>query len=97
MDEPGTSAPYGAPDSGGGAHLASLNTGQPRIIGTKSGQPVYSAICKGPVDGRLAVRVSVPGAEQEAETEIVRENSLPKEHLDGWRQYICGRPPTEYR
>jgi len=31
------------------------------------------------------------------ETEIVRENSLSKEHMDGWRQYICGQPPTEYR
>jgi molecular chaperone DnaK len=60
---------------------------------------------KSPVDiafhyeanGRLVVRVSVPGVEQEAETEIVRENSLPKEHLDGWRQYIAHMEPTDYR
>jgi len=31
------------------------------------------------------------------ETDIVRENSLNKEHMDGWRQYICGQPPTDYR
>jgi molecular chaperone DnaK len=48
-------------------------------------------------NGRLTVRVSVPGAEQEAETEIVRENSLPKEHLDGWRRYIAKLEPTEYQ
>ena len=48
-------------------------------------------------NGRLKVRVLVPGAERQVETEIVRENSLPKEHLDGWRQYICGQPPTDYR
>ncbi|MFZ5828613.1 MAG: Hsp70 family protein [Planctomycetota bacterium] len=48
-------------------------------------------------NGRLKVRVKVPGAESHTETEIVRENSLSKEHLDGWRRYICGREPTEYR
>ena len=48
-------------------------------------------------NGRLNVRVAVPNAECEVETEIVRENSLSKEHLDGWRQYICGQDPTEYR
>jgi len=48
-------------------------------------------------DGRLKVRVSVPGTERFVESEIVRENSLGKEHLDGWRQYICGKEPTDYR
>ncbi|MEE8452583.1 MAG: Hsp70 family protein [Thermoguttaceae bacterium] len=48
-------------------------------------------------NGRLNVRVAVPNAECEVETEIVRENSLSKEHLDGWRRYICGQDPTEYR
>ncbi len=48
-------------------------------------------------DGRLKVRVNVPGAAREVETEIVRENSLSKEHLDGWRKHICGREPTTYR
>jgi molecular chaperone DnaK len=48
-------------------------------------------------NGRLKVRVKVPHADRQVETEIVRENSLSKEHMDGWRQYICGQPPTEYR
>lgn len=48
-------------------------------------------------NGRLKVRVLVPGTDRKVETEIVRENSLPKEHLDGWRQYISGVPPTDYR
>jgi len=48
-------------------------------------------------NGRLKVRVKVPNADRRVETEIVRENSLSKEHMDGWRQYICGIPPTEYR
>jgi len=48
-------------------------------------------------NGRLKVRVVVPGTDRQVETEIVRENSLSKEHLDGWRQYICGLPPTHYR
>jgi len=38
----------------------------------------------------------VPNTDRQMATEIVRENSLSKEHLDGWRQYICGQPPTEY-
>jgi len=48
-------------------------------------------------NGRLKVRVVVPGTDRQVETEIVRENSLSKEHLDGWRQFICGLPPTDYR
>jgi molecular chaperone DnaK len=48
-------------------------------------------------NGRLKVRVSVPGTQQETETEIVRENSMSKEHLDGWRRYISGVAPTDYR
>jgi molecular chaperone DnaK len=48
-------------------------------------------------NGRLRVKVLVPGTDRQVETEIVRENSLPKEHLDGWRQYICGMPPTDYK
>jgi len=47
-------------------------------------------------NGRLKVRVGVPGAKKYAETEIVRENSMPKEHLDGWREFICQKPPTDY-
>ena len=48
-------------------------------------------------NGRLKVRVTVPGTDRQVETEIVRENSLAKEHLDGWRQHICQMPPTDYR
>ncbi len=48
-------------------------------------------------NGRLKVRVAVPGTEHEVATKIVRENSLSKEHMDAWRQRICGLPPTDYR
>ncbi|MBN2580157.1 MAG: Hsp70 family protein [Pirellulales bacterium] len=47
--------------------------------------------------GRLKVRVIVPGTDRQVTTEIHRENSLSKEHLDGWRQFISGQEPTEYR
>ena len=47
-------------------------------------------------DGRLKVRVSVPNTDSKVETEFTRENSLPKDHLDGWRHYISQMPPTEY-
>lgn len=46
-------------------------------------------------NGRLQVRVSVGG--KAVVTEFTRENSLPKEHLDGWREYISHEPPTDYR
>jgi len=48
-------------------------------------------------NGRLKVRVTVPNTDRQVETEIVRENSLSKEHMDGWRRYICQLEPTEYR
>ncbi len=48
-------------------------------------------------NGRLQVRVTVPGMEYQVATEIVRENGLSKEQLDHWRQRICGLPATEYR
>jgi len=48
-------------------------------------------------DGRLKVRVSLPGTDEFVETQIVRENSLPKKHLDGWRRHISGKEPTGYR
>ena len=44
--------------------------------------------------GRLRVRVSVAG--RQIETEFTRENSLSKEHLDGWRMFISQEPPTDY-
>jgi len=54
-------------------------------------------------DGRLKVRVKVPGhgapgtPDRQLETEIVRENGLSKEHMDAWRKFISGREATEYR
>jgi molecular chaperone DnaK len=48
-------------------------------------------------NGRLQINVNVPNAERQVEHEIMRENSLPKEHLDGWRRYISGMEPTDYR
>jgi hypothetical protein len=48
-------------------------------------------------NGRLKVRVSVPNTTSKVETEFTRENSLPKEHLDGWRRYISGMEPTTYQ
>jgi len=44
-------------------------------------------------NGRLKVRVVVPGTKHQVATEIIRENSLPKAERDAWRQKICGLPP----
>jgi molecular chaperone DnaK len=48
-------------------------------------------------DGRLKVRVAVPGTHYQVATEIVRGNSLSKEHMDAWRKRISGLPPNDYR
>jgi hypothetical protein len=55
-------------------------------------------------DGRLKVRVQVPGPgvpgapNQLLDTEIVRENGLSKQHMDAWwRQFISGKTATDYR
>ncbi len=47
-------------------------------------------------DGRLKVRVVIPDADTRVDSEFTRENSLPKEHLDGWREHISGAEPTDY-
>jgi len=47
-------------------------------------------------NGRLKVRVTVPNTDTKVETEFTRENSLSREHLDGWRKYITGMDPTDY-
>ena len=60
-----------------------------------AGSPVEVQFHYSP-NGRLQVRVSVPNTASQIETEFTRENSLPKEHLDGWRQYISGLGPTSY-
>ena len=44
-------------------------------------------------DGRLKVRVTIPNTDTQVESELTRENSLPQEHLDGWRQHISGAEP----
>ncbi len=48
-------------------------------------------------NGRLKVHVSLPNTETRLETEFARENGLPKEHLDGWRQFVSGAEATDYR
>ena len=47
-------------------------------------------------NGRLKVKVTIPNTEAKVEAEFARENSLSKEHLDGWRRYISGAEPTDY-
>lgn len=48
-------------------------------------------------NGRLKVRVNVPETEAQVDSEFTREIGLPKEHLDGWREYISGKAPGAYR
>ena len=48
-------------------------------------------------NGRLKVRVVVPAADTKVTSEFTRENALPKQQLDGWRRYISGAEPTDYR
>jgi molecular chaperone DnaK len=64
--------------------------------GLPAGSPVDVLFHYEPT-GRLKVRVIVPGTDRQVTTEIRRENSLSKEHLDGWREYISNQPPTEYK
>jgi molecular chaperone DnaK len=47
-------------------------------------------------NGRLQVRVTVPNTDRHVATEIIRENGLAKDHLDGWREFVCGKPATQY-
>lgn len=48
-------------------------------------------------DGRLRVRVTVPSTNAVVAEEFTHENNMPKQLLDGWRQYISGAAPTEYQ
>ncbi|MBC7354279.1 MAG: Hsp70 family protein, partial [Thermogutta sp.] len=48
-------------------------------------------------NGRLKVRIRVPEVDREVVAEFHRERALTKEHLDGWRQFISGKEPTDYR
>lgn len=44
-------------------------------------------------NGRLKVRVKVAGTGKLLHHEIMRDNSLTREQLHGWRKYISGLPP----
>lgn len=44
-------------------------------------------------NGRLDVRVKVAGTGKLLHHEIMRDNSLTSEQLNGWRRYISGLPP----
>ncbi|WP_095416238.1 Hsp70 family protein [Thermogutta terrifontis] len=48
-------------------------------------------------NGRLKVRIRVPEVDREVVAEFQRERALTKEHLDGWRRFISGKEPTDYR
>jgi molecular chaperone DnaK len=47
-------------------------------------------------NGRLGVRVALPGAQREAALEIARAGGMAKDELDRWRQRVSGLPPAEY-
>ncbi len=44
-------------------------------------------------NGRLSVRVRVAGTGKFLQHEIMRDNSLTREQLNGWRKYVSGLPP----
>ncbi len=44
-------------------------------------------------NGRLSVRVKVAGSNKLLRHEIMRDNSLTREQLNGWRKYVSGLPP----
>lgn len=44
-------------------------------------------------NGRLSVRVKVEGTGKLLQHEIMRDNSLTREQLNGWRKYVSGLPP----
>lgn len=48
-------------------------------------------------NGRLKVKVHVPETEHGVVAEFHRERALTKELLDGWRRFISGKEPTDYR
>ncbi|MDO4550090.1 MAG: Hsp70 family protein [Planctomycetia bacterium] len=48
-------------------------------------------------DGRLYVNVTVPSTNTVVAEEFTHENNLPKQLLDGWREYISQVPPTDYQ
>jgi molecular chaperone DnaK len=48
-------------------------------------------------NGRLAIQVTVEGANAELHHEVSRENSLTQDQLDSWRSYISGMPPASIR
>ena len=44
-------------------------------------------------NGRLSVQVKVAGTDKLLRHEILRDNSLSREQLNGWRKYVSGMPP----
>ena len=48
-------------------------------------------------NGLLKVRITVPDTDAEVTTEFTRENSISKEHMDGWRSHISSAEPTDYQ
>ncbi len=44
-------------------------------------------------NGRLSVSVQVAGTDKLLRHEIMRDNSLTREQLNGWRKYVSGMPP----
>jgi molecular chaperone DnaK len=45
-------------------------------------------------NGRLRVQIKVSGMDTDLHHEISRENSMTREQLDSWRDYITGLPPA---
>jgi hypothetical protein len=45
-------------------------------------------------NGRLTVQVHVENTDVALHHEITRENSITRDQLDSWRQYISGLPPA---
>jgi molecular chaperone DnaK len=46
-------------------------------------------------NGRLTVLVNLTGADKWIQQEILRENSMTREQLDTWRQFVAGPPSQE--
>ena len=45
-------------------------------------------------DGRLSVKVAIDNTDIVLKHDFIRENSMPQEAMDAWREYICGIPSS---
>jgi len=45
-------------------------------------------------DGRLSVKVAIDNTDIALKHDFIRENSMPQETMDAWREYICGIPSS---